>query len=358
MNHPNHADVLNTFVRHAGEWMRGDGPMHDIVMSTRVRLARNLAGYNFLSRADAEMRTDIAETLSRAIRKTPQLSAALHLEIDKLDELDRTLLVERHLISRQQAEGTGTRRVVIDPNETVALMVNEEDHLRMQVMRSGLQLNAAWEQIGAIDDAIGERVDYAFHSKYGYLTACPTNVGTGIRVSVMVHLPALRLTSEIEKVGQAAKDLKLAVRGLHGEGTEALGDLFQISNQVTLGRSEQEILDDFRDEIIPKIVQYEQAARAALIKSRPQALDDKIWRAMGLLRNSRLMSSSEAMQCLSHVRMGFHAGRIPEIDLQTINELFLQTQPAHLQKLRGTRLNGEQRSIARAEIIRERLSRN
>lgn len=352
------SDVLNKFVRHAGEWMRGDGPMRDIVISTRLRLARNVAGFNFLSRADNDMRTDIAEILTRATRKVPQLADTLHLEIDKLDELDRTFLVERHLISRQQAEGTGTRRVVFDPKETVALMINEEDHLRMQVMRSGLQLDAAWEQISAIDDAIGHWVEYAFHPKLGYLTACPTNVGTGIRVSVMLHLPALRLTSEIEKVGQAAKDLRLAIRGLHGEGTEALGDLFQISNQVTLGVSEQDILDEFRDEVIPKIVAYEQAARAALIKTRPQALDDKIYRAMGLLQNSRLMSSSEAMQCLSHVRMGFHAGRIREVDLQTINELFLHTQPAHLQKLRGARLNGEQRSIARAEIIRERLSRN
>jgi protein arginine kinase len=351
-------DALNPIVGRAGEWMRGEGPLREIVISTRIRLARNLAGYHFLSRATPEMRTEIADALSSAVKRSASLKHCVHLEIDKLDELDRTLLVERHLISRQQAEGTGTRRLVFDGDETLALMINEEDHLRMQVMRSGLQLDAAWEQINAVDDAIGERVEYAYHSKYGYLTACPTNVGTGIRVSVMVHLPALRLINEIEKVGQAAKDLKLAVRGLHGEGTEALGDLFQISNQVTLGRSEAEILDDFRDEIIPKIVQFEQAARAALIKSRPQALDDKIWRAMGLLQNSRLMSSSEALQCLSHVRMGFHAGRIRDIDLRTINELFLQTQPAHLQKLRGTRLNGEQRSIARAEIIRERLSRN
>lgn len=352
------SNVLDSFVKQAGEWMRGAGPMHEIVISTRIRLARNLSGYPFLSRAETDARVEIAEALTAAVQKTTSLAGSIHLDVEKLDELDRTLLVERHLISRQLAEGAGARRLVFDRPETVALMINEEDHLRMQVMRSGLQLDPAWEQISALDDAIEQRVEFAFHAKYGYLTACPTNVGTGIRVSVMLHLPALRLTNEIEKVGHAAKELKLAVRGLHGEGTEALGDFFQVSNQITLGRSEAKIIGDFRDEIIPKIVKFEQDARVALVRSRPQALDDKVWRALGLLQNSRLMSSSEAMQCLSHVRMGFHAGRLRDIDLQTINELFLQTQPAHLQKIRGSRLNGEQRSIARAEIIRERLSHN
>ena len=353
-------DVLGQFVGSAGEWMRGSGPLHEIVISTRIRLARNLTGYPFVSKATDDERAEIADAVTAAIAKSPELRDFLIVEVDKLDEIDRSLLVERHLISRQLADASGVRRLAFDRAEAAALMVNEEDHLRIQVMRSGLQLDAAWQQINALDDALDARLAYAFHDKYGFLTACLTNVGTGIRVSVMLHLPALRLTNEIEKVGQAAKDLKLAVRGLHGEGTEALGDFFQISNQITLGVSEEEILRDFRDEIIPKIVQFEQAAREALVRSRPQALDDKVWRAMGMLQNSRLMSSSEAMQYLSHVRMGLHAGRLREreINLKTINELFLQTQPAHLQKIRGTRLNGEQRSIARAEHIRERLSRN
>lgn len=350
--------MIDQVARRASEWLRGVGPMNEIVISTRIRLARNVRGFNFLSRADAEMRAEIATQLSSAIRKSTLLKDFANVDVEALDDLDRRLLVERQLISRQHAEGNGARRVAFDPTEVASLMVNEEDHLRIQVMRSGLQLDAAWEQIDKIDDAIAERVEYAFHPQFGHLTACPTNVGTGIRVSVMVHLPALRLTSELEKVGQAAKDMKLAIRGLYGEGTEALGDFFQISNQITLGRTESEFIDDFRDGVIPRIVEYEQAARRALLSSRLHALDDKIYRAMGLLQSARLISSNEALQCLSHVRMGLHVGRLKTVDLQTVNELFLQSQPAHLQKLQGERLNGEQRSVARAALIRARLSRN
>lgn len=349
---------LDELVRQAGEWLRGIGPMHEIVISTRIRLARNLRGFLFLPRASNEMKREIAEVVTAATRRAPLLKDWTHIDVDRLDELDRLLLVERHLISRQHAEGAGARCVAFQGDESAAIMVNEEDHLRIQAMRSGLQVSECWEQINAVDDALEEQLDFEFHPQYGYLTACPTNVGTGIRVSVMLHLPALRLTNELEKVGQAARDMKLAVRGLHGEGTEFLGDFFQISNQITLGRSEQEIIDDFGRAVIPKIVDFECAARDALLKNRLQALDDKIWRAMGLLKSARLISSSEAMQYLSHVRMGLHTQRLSSVDLQTLNELFLQIQPAHLQKLHGERLSGEQRSIERAAFIRARLSTN
>lgn len=349
---------LDEVARRAGEWLRGVGPLHEIVISTRIRLARNVKGFSFLSRAGADIQQELADTISAATRRAELLKNLIHIDVEQLDELDRTLLVERHLISRQHADGSGARRVAFDPDEAAALMINEEDHLRLQVMRSGLQVEEAWQHINAIDDALEEQLDYEFHPQYGYLTACPTNVGTGIRVSVMLHLPALRLTNELEKVVQAARDMKLAIRGLHGEGTEALGDFFQISNQITLGRSETEIIDDFSRIVIPKIVDYECAARDALLKNRLQALDDKVWRAMGLLKSARLISSNEAMQYLSHLRMGLHVGRLSNIDLQTLNELFLQVQPAHLQKLYGERLNGEQRSIERAAFIRTRLSTN
>lgn len=348
---------LDQVMRQAGEWLRGVGPLREIVISTRIRLARNIRGYHFLSRADADMRLAIAEAAVGGIRKARGTTDFVHIDVEQLDELDRTLLVERHLISKQHAESSGARRVAFHPTEAAAIMINEEDHLRIQAMRSGLQIDEAWAQISAIDDALSEQLEFEYHAQYGYLTACPTNVGTGIRVSVMLHLPALRLTGELENVGQAAKDMKLAIRGLHGEGTEALGDFFQISNQITLGRSEAEIIDDFRRVVIPKIVDYESAARKALLKNRLHAVDDKVWRAMGMLQNARLISSNEAMQYLSHVRMGLHIGRLTNIDLQTLNELFLQVQSAHLQKLRGTRLSGEERSIARAAYIRNRLLR-
>lgn len=349
---------LDAVVQRAGSWLRDAGPLHEIVISTRIRLARNVRDFLFLSRADEDVRREIATTVQQAIQQTPMLHDMIHIDVEALDELDRKLLVERHLISRQHAEGTGARRVAFDPQEIAGIMINEEDHLRIQVMRSGLQINEAWQQINAIDDALEERLEYEFHPQYGFLTACPTNVGTGLRVSVMLHLPALRLTNELEKVGQAARDMRLAVRGLHGEGSEAIGDFFQVSNQITLGRSEEEIIDDFRSVVIPKIVEYEQAAREALLRQRPAALDDKVWRALGQLQNARLISSNEAMQCLSHVRMGLHVHRVESIPLQTLNELFLQIQPAHLQKLRGSRLNGEERSIERANFIRTRLSAN
>lgn len=349
---------IDQLARQAGEWLRGQGPLHEIVISTRVRLARNIAGFLFLSRADEAMRSEIAETIQAAARKADALRSFVHVDVDELGELERNLLVERQLISRQHAEGSGARKVAFDPTEASSLMINEEDHLRIQVMRSGLQLDEAWEQVDRLDDALEAQLEYAFHPQFGYLTACPTNVGTGVRVSVMLHLPAVRLTNELPRVLQAAKDMKLAVRGLFGEGTDALGDFFQVSNQITLGRSETDIIDDFRKGVIPKIVEYEQTARQALIGKRPHALDDRIFRAVGMLQSARLMSSNEAMQYLSHVRMGLHVGRLKTINLQTVNELFLQTQPAHLQFLQGERLSGEQRSIARAALIRARLSQN
>ena len=237
-------------------------------------------------------------------------------------------------------------------------MVNEEDHLRIQVLRSGLQLEEAWEQINAVDDKLESKLDFAFHPRFGYLTACPTNVGTGIRVSVMLHLPALKLTSEIEKVFRAAKDMRLAVRGLYGEGTEATGDFYQISNQTTLGKSEEEIISDFKHVVIPKIIDYEHHARRTLLNDRTVALDDKVCRALGLLRSARLLTSEEVMFLLSHLRMGINLGRIKDIEIRTINELFLLTQPAHLQKLQGKKLEGDLRRAARADFIRQRLSTN
>ncbi|NLF32388.1 MAG: ATP--guanido phosphotransferase, partial [Planctomycetes bacterium] len=231
----------------------------------------------------------------------------------------------------------------------------EEDHLRIQVLRSGFQLDDAYGQINRIDDELERRVSFAFSGRYGYLTACPTNVGTGIRLSVMLHLPALKMTGEIEKVFQAARDMRLAIRGLYGEGTEATGDFFQVSNQTTLGRTEAQIIEDFTRRIIPEIIHYEQDARESLLSRRPMAMDDRIFRSLGLLRSARLISSAETMHLLSHVRLGINLGRIRDIDLKTVNELFLITQPAHLQKIHDCQLNGDQREQLRAEFIRGKL---
>lgn len=346
---------IDELARKPGPWLRGGGPMSDIVISSRVRLARNIAGFPFLSKVDDEQRNELAKLIRSHVDGRGIGSDWRYVDLERVDELDRQVLVERHLISRQLVDTRGARGVSFAKDESASVMVNEEDHLRIQVVRSGVQLEAIWEEINRLDDRLEEGIDFAFHPRYGYLTACPTNVGTGIRVSVMLHLPALKLTGEIEKFFRAAKDLHLAIRGLFGEGTEATGDFFQISNQVTLGRTEEEVIDTFKHDVIPRIIKYENQERRRLVKERTLALDDRVWRSYGTLKNARTISSEETMLHLSHLRMGINLGRIKDVDLNTVNELFLITQPAHLQKLNGSRLNGEQRSAIRAELIRQRL---
>jgi len=346
--------TIDELAQQPGRWLSGGGLMSDIVISSRIRLARNIAGYPFLNKASEAQRGELVDRVREHVTTTSQGRWSF-MDIDQVEELDQKFLVERHLISRQLVDLKGARGVSLAADSAASIMVNEEDHLRIQVLGSGLQLDEIWNEINGIDDLIEDGVEYAFHPRYGYLTACPTNVGTGIRVSVMLHLPALKLTGEIERVFRAAKDMHLAVRGLFGEGTEATGDFFQVSNQATLGRTEEEIIDDFKNLVIPKIVEYEHAARKCLVNERPLALDDQVWRSYGILKNARAISSDETMLHLSHLRMGINLGRIKDVDLATVNELFLSTQPAHLQKARRTRLSGEQRSIARAELIRERL---
>ncbi len=349
---------LDDLVKTTGAWLRGAGPMSDVVISSRVRLARNLRGFPFLSRAGETERREIYRTLTDRISETDLGRNTVYVDMEETAALDRELLVERHLISRQQAEGEGSRGVALSLDEDRALMINEEDHLRIQVLASGLQLEKLWEEINRIDDVIEGGVEYAFDPRLGYLTACPTNVGTGIRVSVMLHLPAMKLTQEIERVLRAARDMKLAVRGLYGEGTEAIGDFFQISNQTTLGKSEQEVVREFSQDIIPQIVQFELRARETLASERAHQLDDKVYRAVGILGNARSMSTEESLFLLSHVRMGVNMGRYRNVDVNLLNELFLQTQPAHLQKLHGESLDGESRSVVRAEFFRRRLAGN
>jgi len=348
---------LPRLLEHAGEWLRGAGPHSEIVISTRIRLARNLAGYPYVCQANRRQRAEVVERCRRRIEDAQFTDELIWVDVNELTDLEKHLLTERHLMSRNMIAGgsEAPRAVAIDGNETFSIMVNEEDHLRMQVLRSGMQLDEAYSQVNHLDDLLEQHLDYAFSPRWGYMTACPTNVGTGIRVSVMLHLPALKLTGEIEKVRRAARDMHLAVRGLFGEGSEALGDLYQISNQSTLGRSEQEILSDFQHTIVPQIISYEQQARHALLRQRQAQLDDKIWRAWAILANARVIGSEEVMQLLSHLRLGINLSRIDKTDVRTINDLFLVTQPAHLQKLTGKEMDRSERREARAEIIRQRL---
>jgi protein arginine kinase len=269
--------------------------------------------------------------------------------------LDRQFLVERQLISRELATVLeGPRGVAFDTRESVSIMVNEEDHLRLQVMRSGLALDEAWGEIDRVDDAMESRLTYAFHDQFGYLTACPTNVGTGMRASVMLHLPALGITRQIEKVFKALQKINLVVRGLYGEGSRASGDLYQISNQVTLGRSEQRVLTEIR-EVITMILQYERQARQVLVRERKQAEQDRVARAIGTLGSATMITSEETMELLSAVRLGIHLNLLDDLPPTTVNQLFIHTQAAHLQKIMGAPLDGEERNAARAKYLRNRL---
>lgn len=347
---------LDNLAHSSGEWLRGVGPQADIVMSSRIRLARNLADFPFISRASEQDRLEIEKSLRDAILHSELASKLDYVDVSKLEGLDRQFLVERQLISREHAESQGARGVAIDPQERMSLMINEEDHLRTQVMHSGLDLENAWQEIRELDDKLSEHVTYAFSSQFGYLTACPTNVGTGVRVSVMLHLPALVLTRQIEKVFRSLQKINLAVRGLYGEGSQAMGDFYQISNQITLGRSEADLIRQVGD-VVPVIIEYERQAREVLVKESQQNLHDKVSRAYGILRTAQTISSEETMHLLSSVRMGVNLGLISDIEIPMINQLFIHTQPAHLQKLRGVELDTADRNIERARYLRRHLNK-
>lgn len=348
---------LEELAARSGEWLRGSGPDGDIVVSSRIRLARNLADYPFIRRCAPSDRTSIAKAVRTQVEAMPSEFQANYLDLERLSELDRNFLMERQLISRELSESEGARAVAVDPNERFSIMVNEEDHLRLQVVRSGLDLADAWEFMDRLDSQLEKSIRFAYHEKLGFLTACPTNVGTGLRVSVMLHLPALVITKQIDKVFRSLQRISVAVRGFFGEGSQFLGDFYQVSNQVTLGKAEVELVQKV-GEVVPVLIDYERKAREFLLKESQQDLHDEVSRAMGILCNARKISSQETMHYLSKVRMGIHLGLLNNVALTTVNRLFLQTQPAHLQKLRGQQLTTAERNIARATFLQQHLMSN
>jgi protein arginine kinase len=345
---------LDDLANRCPEWLRGSGPESDIVMSSRIRLARNLADFPFIRRCTDIDRANIELTIRERLTQAPQFQGATFVKIADLESIDRQFLVERQLISREHAEGEGARTVAVDSKDSYSVMINEEDHLRIQVMKSGFDLDAAWERANGLDDAIESMLNVAYHRRYGYLTACPTNVGTGLRVSVMVHLPALVITQQIEKLFRSLQKISLAVRGLYGEGSQAMGDFYQVSNQITLGKSEAELLKQVGD-IVPIMINYERKAREYLLSQSQTDLFDKVRRAYGLLQNAQQISSEETLHLLSTVRMGINMGLITEVDIPTVTKLFVHTQPSHLQKLRGAQLDTTRRNIERANYLQSYL---
>jgi protein arginine kinase len=344
------SNVMST----AGEWLRGEGPHHQIVISSRVRFARNLRNRAFPGWAKKAERTAILDLIRPQVEELPEMQDSFSELLQDLSALEKQVLVERHLISREHAaKGVGSA-VVMNRRQTLSIMINEEDHLRMQSIRSGLQLKQAFKLVDKIDSALESRLEFAYDQRLGYLTACPTNVGTGMRASAMLHLPGLVLSELINQVIQAVSKIGLAVRGLYGEGTEAMGNLFQISNQTTLGEKEDEIVSRLT-KVIETIIEKEHDARQVLIQKKSNTLWDQIGRAYGVLTYAHAMSSKEALNLLSIIKLGVDLGTFPEDRRLPIDELFIDTQPAHLQKSSQQKLNAEERDHLRAQIIRERL---
>ncbi len=330
------------------------GPYEKIVMSSRVRLARNIKDAAFPGWAKKPERIRVMEMIRPAIQALPEMKKSFSETMDNLSALDKQILVERHLISREHAAKTAGSGVVLNQDETLCFMINEEDHLRMQALRPGLQLRQAWTAIDQADSLLEKKLEYAFSPELGYLTACPTNIGTGIRVSAMLHLPGLVLAEQITPIIQSVNKLGLAVRGLYGEGTEALGNVFQVSNQMTLGETETAIVERL-EKVLAQIIEHEDNARASLLEKKAKMVFNHIGRAYGILANAHSISSKETMNLLSLMRVGVDLGLFPGVDRSLVDELFILTQPAHLQKQHSEKLSAEERDLLRADMVRERL---
>ncbi len=340
------------------QWLEASGPSSHLVISTRLRLARNLGHHRFATRSDPAERGIILAEVERAARQTAGLGHAARFRLDQLELQDRMLLHERHLVSRELAAaepGARTRSggALLVQNEA-SVMVNEEDHLRLQALCSGFSLETAWRQVAALDRELGSVLPYAFHQEFGYLTSCPTNVGTGLRASVLVHLPGLVLTKEINKILQGLTQVGLTFRGLYGEGSEVVGNLFQLSNQTTLGKSERELLDQL-GKLVRRVMEHEERARQVLLRDATSVLEDKVWRAYGLLRYARTLSFEETMNLLSGVRLGVGLKLIPDVGMYALNRLLIFTQPAHLAALQGRSLAEDEVPVYRAAYVRRLL---
>jgi protein arginine kinase len=341
------------------EWLDASGPHSDIVLSTRIRLARNLQGFRFGSRAAEADRRAVYERVREAAEGSSLLRDGEVYVLPAVSHLSRQILLERHLVSRDlvgNGEGSSAPHaaLMLAPRGSLGLMVNEEDHLRLQGLLSGFRLRDTWHMVDALDDELGGRLRYAFHSEFGYLTSCPTNVGTGLRASVLMHLPGLVLTQEIAKVLQGIAQVGLTFRGLYGEGSEVVGNFFQLSNQTTLGKSEDDLIDHLQ-KIVQQVVQYELQARTVLRRDAPAVIQDKVWRAYGLLRYAHSTSFEEVMNLLSGVRLGVSLKLLSLPSVYTLNQIMVFSQPAHLEQRAGRSLPSGELDVQRASYVRRAL---
>lgn len=345
---------FNTLIKHPADWMAGGQTRRGPVLTSRIRLARNLRRHPFPGWAKREQRAEAFGLLRPAVESLPAMKDAFSQELSDLTSVQKQVLVERHLASREHAARGDGSGIVIERRQTFSFMLNEEDHLRMQAIRPGLQLQATFEALSELDTALESALEFAFDPSLGYLTTCPTNLGTGLRASAMLHLPGLVLSDQIGQVLQAVGKIGLAVRGLYGEGTESLGNLYQISNQSTLGESEETIIRHL-ERVIAQVAHHEQNAREKLIEDDPEMVSDKIGRAYGVLRHAHIIDSKEALNHLSLLRFGGSMDIFPASTETLCDTLLMDIQPAHLQHHAGRKLSPEERDSIRAKIIRERL---
>ena len=345
---------LDDFLKQDSEWLKGSGPSSNIVMSSRTRLARNLDRVPFSNWANKSQLEYILTTVRDTAKDIGFLKDALFFKLKDLSEIDRLFLVERHLMSPEHAKDVEYKGLIVDSKEIVSIMINEEDHLRIQVLQSGFNLRECTRIIDEIDTELSKKLPYAYSAKWGYLTACPTNTGTGLRGSVMIHLPALVYAGHIGKALQAIAKLGLNIRGLYGEGTDASGNIFQVSNQVSLGMSEDEIIDGI-ERIINQVITREEATRKTILSKNKAALVDRVSRAYGTLKSAHIITSSETVTLLSAIRLGVDLGLTKNIDRRLVNELFILTQPGHLQKLESRALSSDERDMKRADLVRAKL---
>ncbi|SDO63404.1 protein arginine kinase [Alkalicoccus daliensis] len=350
--------TLKSFMNDAiSPWMKNEGPEADIAISSRVRLARNLDSLPYpIIASEDDLNKVIAETETKfSAHEHEKFGALSLLKMQELSENEKRVLVEKHLVSPHLTREGPARGVLLSEDESLSVMVNEEDHFRIQCLLSGFQLEEGLACANAMDDWMEETLDFAFDEKRGYLTSCPTNVGTGLRSSVMMHLPALVLTKQLNRILPAINQLGLVVRGIYGEGSEALGNLYQVSNQTTLGTPEKEIIKDLSS-VVAQLIQHERAAREQLWTNSKDKLEDRIYRSYGILSYSRRMETKEAMERLSDVRLGIDMGIIKDVQGSILNELMVLTQPGFLQQYAGEALNSQERDWRRAALIRERLT--
>ncbi|HWR83676.1 MAG TPA: protein arginine kinase [Candidatus Deferrimicrobium sp.] len=335
-------------------WLTGKGQEALVVLSSRVRLARNVAGCRFPASADSEVKERIVSYFDSTMSRSKLLTQGRCHKAADISELDKAFLVERHLISPAFLDGDLSKALFIDADERVSIMINEEDHLRIQALAPGLDFRGAYDLASSYDVEIGRFLEYDYDADFGYLTACPTNAGTGMRASVLIHLPGLVLTREIDRVISYITRSGLVVRGFYGEGSDVLGNLFQVSNQNTLGITEDEILAQI-ERVAREIIDKEAAARQRLIDEASDMIEDKIWRAYGILKNARVLSSDEVMNLLSALRLGHAMHIIDFLDIALVNEILLLSQPAHLQKYYGHEMDANRRDFVRAQMVREKL---